>query len=204
MSAGKRGRPRTFNPVAALEKALTVFLRRGYDAASLDDLTKAMGINRPSLYAAFGNKSDLYKAALHHYAAKNTDQIIADLKLANGVVTGVQNILRELAGKMSTGRESCLVVASAAQCGRRTEIGDSTIEAVTHKVMSHLSSELEACFSAAQKQGDLKTDIDARALGHYIAGLIQGLTVLGRTSGDAIAVHNMAEVACRFLETLRA
>src|ERR1700722_4580391 len=62
------GRPRAFNLERALESALQVFWRRGYEGASLSDLTRAMRINRPSLYAAFGNKKALFLKALDRYA----------------------------------------------------------------------------------------------------------------------------------------
>ena len=64
-----RGRPRAFDTARALDQALRVFWRHGYEGASLADLTAAMGINRPSLYAAFGNKETLFRRALDHYAA---------------------------------------------------------------------------------------------------------------------------------------
>lgn len=204
MSAEKRGRPRAFDSVDALEKAMAVFLRQGYDAASLGDLTKAMGINRPSLYAAFGSKGALYNAALHHYAAKGTEHMMAELSATDDAVTGVQNLLRGWANKMSTGCEGCLVVASAAQCGRRAEAGDAPIENATRQIVGDISSRLQAYFAGAQKRGRLKAGVDTKALAHYVAGLIQGLTTFGRTSGNASAVHDMAEVACAFLETLRA
>src|SRR3989441_4990422 len=63
-----RGRPRTFDTDKALDKALKVFWRKGYEGASLPDLTAAMGINRPSLYAAFGNKEALFKKAVERYS----------------------------------------------------------------------------------------------------------------------------------------
>src|SRR3954447_7401012 len=63
-----RGRPREFDASEALDRALEVFWRKGYEGTSLDDLTRAMGINRPSLYAAFGNKEELFKKALDRYA----------------------------------------------------------------------------------------------------------------------------------------
>src|SRR5687768_2471443 len=62
------GRPRAFDEQAALEAALGVFWRKGYEGASLSDLTEAMGINRPSLYAAFGNKEALFRRVLERYA----------------------------------------------------------------------------------------------------------------------------------------
>src|SRR3954462_6318660 len=63
----RRGRPRAFDADKALDKALKVFWRKGYEGASLPDLTAAMGINRPSLYAAFGNKESLFKKPVHRY-----------------------------------------------------------------------------------------------------------------------------------------
>src|SRR2546426_4232070 len=63
----KRGRPRSFDADKALEKALRIFWKKGYEGATLPDLTRAMGINRPSLYAAFGNKEALFRKAIDRY-----------------------------------------------------------------------------------------------------------------------------------------
>ncbi len=65
--AAQRGRPRAFDPDAALERAMHVFWAKGYEGASLSDLTRAMRINRPSLYAAFGNKEQLFRKVLDRY-----------------------------------------------------------------------------------------------------------------------------------------
>src|SRR5258708_12946004 len=66
-AAALRGRPRAFDPDAALERAMHVFWAKGYEGASLSDLTQAMRINRPSLYAAFGNKEQLFRKVLDRY-----------------------------------------------------------------------------------------------------------------------------------------
>ena len=66
-AATQRGRPRAFDPDAALERAMHVFWAKGYEGASLSDLTRAMRINRPSLYAAFGNKEELFRKVLDRY-----------------------------------------------------------------------------------------------------------------------------------------
>ncbi len=67
--ASHLGRPRAFDLDHALDQALQVFWQKGYEGASLSDLTKAMGINRPSLYAAFGNKEDLFRKVLDRYTS---------------------------------------------------------------------------------------------------------------------------------------
>src|SRR5438105_6748933 len=67
IAAAQRGRPRAFDPDAALERAMHVFWAKGYEGASLSDLTRAMRINRPSLYADFGNKEELFRNVLDHY-----------------------------------------------------------------------------------------------------------------------------------------
>src|SRR5437773_766249 len=66
-AATQRGRPRAFDPDAALERAMHVFWAKGYEGATLSDLTRAMRINRPSLYAAFGNKEQLFRKVLDRY-----------------------------------------------------------------------------------------------------------------------------------------
>src|SRR6478672_9887802 len=67
IAAAPRGRPRAFDPEAALDRAMHVFWTKGYEGASLSNLTRAMRINRPSLYAAFGNKEQLFKKVLDRY-----------------------------------------------------------------------------------------------------------------------------------------
>src|SRR5260221_7462696 len=69
------GRPRAFDIAEALENALRVFWEKGYEGASLSDLTGAMGINRPSLYAAFGNKESLFRKVLDRYATGPADYV---------------------------------------------------------------------------------------------------------------------------------
>jgi len=70
-----RGRPRSFDREAALNAAMEVFWTKGYEAASISDLTEAMGINPPSLYAAFGDKEKLFLATIEQYAASRSDQM---------------------------------------------------------------------------------------------------------------------------------
>src|SRR5207244_857570 len=78
-AASTVGRPRAFDVDQALDRALKVFWRKGYEGAALADLTRAMGINRPSLYAAFGNKEALFRRALDRYAEGPAGFFLASL-----------------------------------------------------------------------------------------------------------------------------
>lgn len=86
----ERGRPRSFDPEAALDAAVLVFWEKGYDGTSLTDLTAAMGINRPSLYATYGNKRDLFVLAIDRYAATHGSRAFSALRLEPDNRTAVQ------------------------------------------------------------------------------------------------------------------
>src|SRR5829696_1060940 len=121
-AAATRGRPRAFDADKALDRAVKVFWSKGYEGASLPELTRAMGINRPSLYAAFGNKEALFRKALDRYAsgpagyvrdalAEPTARAVAEKLLYRGVdlVTGPRS------------PRGCLLVQGALACGREAE-----------------------------------------------------------------------------------
>src|SRR5688500_4799575 len=113
-----RGRPRAFDADRALGRALKVFWRKGYEGASLPDLTKAMGINRPSLYAAFGNKEALFRKVLDRYAEGPAGYARAalDAPTARGVVERLLFGAVEMQSDRRNPR-GCLLVQGALSCG---------------------------------------------------------------------------------------
>src|ERR1700732_2110079 len=122
-SSGRLGRPRSFDIDGALDRALRVFWRKGYEGASLSDLTKAVGVSRPSLYAAFGGKEALFRKALDRYLngpAAYTQEALKE-PTARAVV---QRLLRGAADLNTAPRNpgGCLTVQGALACG---EAGDS-------------------------------------------------------------------------------
>src|SRR5947209_3799427 len=116
------GRPRAFDIDKALDRALQVFWRKGYEGASLPDLTRAMGINRPSLYAAFGNKEALFRKALDRYAEGPACYVRQALDeptaraVAERVLAGSVDLLTD-----PRNPRGCLLVQGALVCGEAAE-----------------------------------------------------------------------------------
>ena len=111
------GRPRAFDKDTALDRALTVFWEKGYEGTSISDLTAAMGVNPPSLYAAFGNKQALFKLALDRYEARR-DEILAEAFAAPTAREAMARLLLGTADRLSdkTAPRGCLMVHGAL-CG---------------------------------------------------------------------------------------
>src|SRR5205823_4335567 len=117
-----KGRPREFDMDKALDRALKVFWRKGYEGASLPDLTKAMGINRPSLYAAFGNKEALFRKVLDRYVEGPAAYVRAALNeptaraVAERLLAGAIDLLAD-----PRNPRGCLMVQGALACGDATD-----------------------------------------------------------------------------------
>ena len=174
-SIAHRGRPREFCVDHALTEALRVFWQKGYDGASLTDLTEAMGITRPSLYAAFGNKESLFRKALDLYEREKLAYIGEALeqptarKVAEFMMRGA---LENVTGGEG-GPHGCLRVTAAATCGEGAE-------SIRCEIMERTKSgkdSLIARFKRAQEEGDLRPDIDPEGLTRVLVAYLQGISV---------------------------
>src|SRR5579864_4567287 len=168
------GRTRQFDVDEALERALEVFWVRGYEGATLPDLTSAMGINRPSLYAAFGNKEQLFRKALERYQT-GPMSFLTEALLKPTARAAVEAIFSGFI-RMQRDRDQargCLVVSGALACGEEGE--------TVRRELAHLRQRIVAAFrerfKRAVKDGDLPAGTDCRALARYIATVLNGLAV---------------------------
>ena len=172
--APTKGRPREFCTEAALAAALRVFWSKGYEGASLTDLTEAMGITRPSLYAAFGNKESLFRQALDLYEREK----LAYIQVALNAPTGRQVAEQLLHGALDTmcsdcEPKGCLRVISSMACGTEAE-------SVRKEVIARRASSQRAVidrFERAKRDGDLPPNVSAEDLATYLSTLLQGIAV---------------------------
>ena len=169
----QRGRPPAFNHDEALEKALRVFWAHGYEGASMAELTEAMGMNKPSIYAAFGNKEELFRQALKKY----TSGPVSYIKEAMAQPTAKQAVemLLTKSAELLTSCEGkgCLVVQGALTCGE----GAEQIRKELIGYRQHFEATLKKRLDLAQEQGDLPASEDTAALAKYIATVHQGMSV---------------------------
>jgi AcrR family transcriptional regulator len=191
-TASTVGRPRAFDLEKALRQAMQVFWRKGYLGTSLSDLTDAMGINRPSLYAAFGNKKSLFRKALARYAKGPASYLSEALReptaraVAERLMRGVVEMLTD-----PTTPTTCLWVHGALSCG-----DDPLREEFAAQRASGLA-ELRRRFKRAVAEGDLPQDSDSDTLAHYVQTVNFGLTVQASTGATRKELLRIVEIALK-------
>lgn len=173
-TARKSGRPRTFDAETALDKAMKVFWEKGYEGSSLPELTEAMGMNRPSLYAVFGNKENLFRMALERYSATHDPLFNAALEQPTARAV-VEHFLRGNADAQteSENPHGCLVINGALACSDDAlPIRDSLIE---RRAASE--AKLRARLERAKADGDLPADSCSGQLARYVMTVSNGMAV---------------------------
>jgi AcrR family transcriptional regulator len=185
------GRPRAFDPETALDAAMRVFWQNGYEGASLSELTQAMNINRPSLYATFGDKATLFRKAMERYVEGPASYVETALK--RPTARAAVEALFEGAVNLTTSQANprgCLSIqagtAGAEQDPIRCEMARMR-QAGVHAVQERLEQ--------GQREGDLSSTVDVAALARYVTTVIRGLGIQaadGDTREDLMAVARTA------------
>lgn len=188
------GRPREFDIDEALHAALKVFWQRGYEGASISELTEAMGVGRPSLYAAFGNKEALFRKALDLYDREQMSVVAKALeeptarRVAERHLAESCNVLTAEDGPCG-----CLAINSVLACG-------DSAQAIRKEILSRQAdyeAKLGARFEAAKRSGDLPADADARALAQYLATVTQGMAVRAEAGATREELRRIADAALK-------
>ena len=172
------GRPKEFDPGEALGEALDVFWRKGFDGASLTDLTEAMGITRPSLYAEFGNKEQLFRRALEQYQA--TCLAFSDRALGEATARLVaERLLFGAADAQTDGVHpaGCLATNGMVACSDAAGAVRLAVLSVRDRKHAALRERLDR----AMREGDLPDGADPEALASFLEAVIQGMAVMAAT-----------------------
>ena len=193
-TATQLGRPRAFDPDAALDRAMHVFWAKGYEGASLSNLTRAMRINRPSLYAAFGNKEELFGKVLDRYM----DGPLAFFGKALGAAKArdvIEQIFLGAAHMASDPRTpaGCLVVQGALACGDAA--GSVRKEIAARRAAAKVA--LRRRLQRAKREGDLPPTADPAQLSHYVMTVLHGMAVQGADGANQVQLRRVAEMALR-------
>ena len=186
-----RGRPRSFDCDTALDQAMEVFWRKGYEGTSISDLTAAMGINPPSLYAAFGTKDELFHKALDRYVERRTEAW-TEAMTAPTAREAVERLLRRAVDFLTNGcSPGCLMVKGSMTCGE----GAERLQREMAAVKARGEAMLQERFERAIEEGDLPDESDPEALARFVMTIGQGMSVQANGGAKAAALHEVVDVA---------
>ncbi|MDB5058625.1 MAG: Transcriptional regulatory protein [Chloroflexi bacterium] len=191
-------RIKEFDREEAVQQAMAVFWGQGYDATSTDDLLRAMGIGRQSMYDTFGDKHRLYLEALQRYQADYGAGLLENLRAATSPLTAIREILLSVANQTPSERaRGCMTVNAT------TELAHADPEVASLVKASGMLCEalFERVVREAKQKGELSPSIDERAAGRFILATIRGLRVSAKAGASPEALR---DIACFALGGLKA
>ncbi|MCK1301306.1 TetR/AcrR family transcriptional regulator [Bradyrhizobium sp. 24] len=175
----RRGRPRAYEPDVALGKALDLFRTQGFAATSLDDLSEATGMNRPSLYGAFGDKRELYIKSYQRYREEARAAMVEIFRQEMPVRRRLERIFASalniyLSGE--TGPRGCFTVVTAAS----EAVGDPDIRAMVLDGLNELDKAFASCFRRAKEKGELPDSADPAVLAQLASATVHSIAIRSR------------------------
>lgn len=189
-----KGRPREFDTDEALDRALLVFWSKGYEGASLPELTEAMGISRPSMYAAFGNKEELFRKALNRYSERKCGYIREALA-AEKARDVFEKLLRSAADMLTDPKNpgGCLMVHGALKGAESCEC----IRAELAERRAAGEAAVRQRFEQAKAQGDLPAGASPTDLARYVSTVMHGMAVEAAGGASRRELRRVAETALK-------
>ncbi|WP_436955107.1 TetR/AcrR family transcriptional regulator [Streptomyces sp. SudanB182_2057] len=186
-----RGRPRSFDRATALEKALLAFWQHGYEATSVSELTRVMGIGAPSLYAAFGDKRSLFDEVVRVYSGTHGAFGVRALEEEPTAREGIARMLREAAAEYTdpSHPQGCMIIHAAINCT------NPEVEALLRDRRNANIAAIESRIRADVAAGLLPAGTDAAALARHTGAVIQGMSQQARDGARREELEALAEIA---------
>jgi AcrR family transcriptional regulator len=192
----KMGRPRGFDEGAALDAAMRLFWERGYEGTSMADLTKAMGLNPPSIYAAFGDKKSLFALAAKRYAegpAQYQARALSEPTLREVILALFRNTVEFLT---DSGHPSgCMTLTGAMACGVEANSAKEFMTEIRKQNEAGLKSRLQQ----ARKSGELAADVNVDDYARYLSTLLGGLAIQAANGVSRKEMKRIADIAVRHM-----
>ncbi|NVD45913.1 TetR/AcrR family transcriptional regulator [Qipengyuania atrilutea] len=190
----KSGRPLSFDRDAVLEKAMLAFWRHGYETTSISDLIRKMGISAPSLYAAFGDKKNLFLEAVGLYAG-DTNAVRQNIEAAPSSYDAARSVLANSV-ETFTGADTppgCLLASSTATGSAASEDVRGAVAAYRRELRDSLQARIERDIG----EGCVPADVDPVALANLVVALLQGLSVMARDGADRASLLSVVEATMK-------
>ncbi|QLE74683.1 TetR/AcrR family transcriptional regulator [Streptomyces rectiverticillatus] len=191
-------RTKEFDPDAALQSAVELFWRRGYEATSMADLVGHLGIARASLYATFGSKHELYLKALQRYSEQHSPRVAEELSRPGPALPAVRGLVTRFADEAADDelRRGCFVTNTAVELAPHDPAAARGVE----ESWLALEAALTAALTRAQEQGELPAGRDPAALARMLLVLMQGMRVVGKAVPGRARLRDAVAQALTLLE----
>jgi TetR/AcrR family transcriptional regulator, transcriptional repressor for nem operon len=189
-------RPKEFDRDKALERALSIFWDKGYEATSTDDLLKAMGIGRQSMYDTFGDKHRLFIEALERYNATSSAALAERLTAGGSPIRAVESALLAIAEESPKARaRGCMGVNATAELCQSDPDVDAAIKSSTR----YCEAVFERVVREAKKRGEIAAAVDENAAASFLLATLRGLRVTAKSGAPPETLRDIATFALRSL-----
>lgn len=179
----------TFDRDAKIEEAMQLFWEQGYEATSVQDLVERLGLNRSSLYNAFGGKHDLYLEALDRYRQEGIERLRRQLQDAPTAMEGIRQAFMTVAERATESCYGCFTTNAAAECAPH----DASTQDRARESFDRMRTLFRGAVERAQEDGAIDASRDAEALGRHLTNAYNGIHLTAKTDPPGAVVQDIVE-----------
>ena len=195
------GRPKTFRPDEILEKAMLLFWQQGYEATTVEDLVRALGLNRSSIYNSFGDKHAVFIAAVEYYCTYVAGQLRTVLENDEKGLDAIKDYYTTMAGELSLqgGRKGCFLQNSTLE----RVLCDPEIETLAQSTNNSFVREIEIALTRARNLDEIPDTVDTGQTARFLFAIGQGMIVVAKGHGDPEFIQAICDGACKAVDELQ-